>query len=177
MSFSGFFFPSLNPNLDLSLDLFLTFFFPSSPLKTFQQILPAISSLLEESAHLVILVKPQFEAGKAQVGSGGVVRDEKVRKEVLAAVVAAVPEAAQFSVSCPYDAAPGGEGEEGEEDEEEEGEGDKGTVAAAASPSSSNSNQKTLLLPPRFVLQGTMESPIRGATSGNVEYLAHFRRG
>ena len=127
--------------------------------KTYKQILPAISSLLEDSAHLVVLVKPQFEAGKASVGAGGVVRSEAVRREVLASVVAAVPEAARFSVSFPFDAG----GSEGEEEE------DEGAVAAA-----STSNKPPL--PPRFVLQGTMESPIRGATSGNVEYLAHFKR-
>ena len=37
------------------------------------------------------LVKPQFEAGPADVGKGGVVRDDAVRERVLAAVVEAVP--------------------------------------------------------------------------------------
>jgi len=27
-----------------------------------------------------------------------------------------------------------------------------------------------------FACSGTIESPIKGATSGNTEYLAHFRR-
>lgn len=34
-------------------------------------------------ADLVVLVKPQFEARRDQVGSGGVVRDSAVRSEVL----------------------------------------------------------------------------------------------
>ena len=146
-----------------------------------KQILPAISSLLEDSAHLVVLVKPQFEAGKASVGAGGVVRDEGVRRAVLASVVAAVPEAARFSASFPFDAAAAGSGskdgdedDDDDDDDDEEGEeGQGGGAAAAAASSSSNGNKP---LPPRFVLQGTMESPIRGATSGNVEYLAHFKR-
>ncbi|MBD0291185.1 MAG: TlyA family RNA methyltransferase [Thermoleophilia bacterium] len=37
------------------------------------------------------LVKPQFEAGPAEVGKGGVVRDERVRERVLADVVEQVP--------------------------------------------------------------------------------------
>ena len=37
------------------------------------------------------LVKPQFEAGPADVGRGGVVRDDAVRERVLAEVVAQVP--------------------------------------------------------------------------------------
>ncbi|EKD51792.1 MAG: hypothetical protein ACD_62C00176G0007 [uncultured bacterium] len=38
---------------------------------------------LHGPAVLVILVKPQFEAGPKNVGKGGVVRDEKVRERVL----------------------------------------------------------------------------------------------
>jgi 23S rRNA (cytidine1920-2'-O)/16S rRNA (cytidine1409-2'-O)-methyltransferase len=32
---------------------------------------------------MVLLIKPQFEAGREFVGKGGVVRDEEVRKRVL----------------------------------------------------------------------------------------------
>jgi len=39
----------------------------------------------------VVLVKPQFEAGPAEVGRGGVVRDPEVRRRVLAAVTGRVP--------------------------------------------------------------------------------------
>jgi 23S rRNA (cytidine1920-2'-O)/16S rRNA (cytidine1409-2'-O)-methyltransferase len=37
---------------------------------------------------VVALVKPQFEAGKAQVGKGGVVRDRAVHRQVLENVMA-----------------------------------------------------------------------------------------
>jgi 23S rRNA (cytidine1920-2'-O)/16S rRNA (cytidine1409-2'-O)-methyltransferase len=40
----------------------------------------------------VCLVKPQFEAGRDQVGSGGVVRDEGVRRTVIDRTVAALVE-------------------------------------------------------------------------------------
>ena len=40
----------------------------------------------------VVLVKPQFEAGPAEVGKGGVVRDPAVRQRVLDEVAARVPE-------------------------------------------------------------------------------------
>jgi 23S rRNA (cytidine1920-2'-O)/16S rRNA (cytidine1409-2'-O)-methyltransferase len=38
-----------------------------------------------ESAHpcVIVLVKPQFEAERGQVGKGGIVRDESVRREVV----------------------------------------------------------------------------------------------
>jgi 23S rRNA (cytidine1920-2'-O)/16S rRNA (cytidine1409-2'-O)-methyltransferase len=40
----------------------------------------------------LVLVKPQFEAGRADVGKGGVVRDPEVRRRVLDEVAAEVPE-------------------------------------------------------------------------------------
>jgi len=42
-------------------------------------ILPAVTRLLVPGAGLVTLIKPQFEAGRDQVGKGGVVRDQAVR--------------------------------------------------------------------------------------------------
>jgi 23S rRNA (cytidine1920-2'-O)/16S rRNA (cytidine1409-2'-O)-methyltransferase len=41
-------------------------------------------------ADWVLLVKPQFEAGRGRVGKGGVVRDPEVRAEAVAATVAAL---------------------------------------------------------------------------------------
>ena len=38
-----------------------------------------------------MLVKPQFEAKREQVGRGGIVRDPEVHKEVLETVIAAMP--------------------------------------------------------------------------------------
>jgi len=49
-------------------------------------VLPAPLALAAPGAHLVALVKPQFEAGRARVGKGGVVRDPAVRQEVCEAV-------------------------------------------------------------------------------------------
>jgi 23S rRNA (cytidine1920-2'-O)/16S rRNA (cytidine1409-2'-O)-methyltransferase len=41
------------------------------------KILPAIVSLLKNSGKIIVLVKPQFEVGKGEVGKGGIVRDPK----------------------------------------------------------------------------------------------------
>jgi 23S rRNA (cytidine1920-2'-O)/16S rRNA (cytidine1409-2'-O)-methyltransferase len=38
-------------------------------------LIPAFAPLLLENGTMVILVKPQFEAGKGEVGKGGIVRD------------------------------------------------------------------------------------------------------
>lgn len=46
-------------------------------------ILPAVFSLLGENGEAVCLIKPQFEAGREQVGKKGVVRDRAVHAEVV----------------------------------------------------------------------------------------------
>lgn len=46
-------------------------------------LLPALANLLTEDAWLLTLVKPQFEAGRAQVEKGGIVRDAQVHCAVL----------------------------------------------------------------------------------------------
>jgi 23S rRNA (cytidine1920-2'-O)/16S rRNA (cytidine1409-2'-O)-methyltransferase len=47
------------------------------------RILPAVIQVLDVPAELVTLIKPQFEAGRKEVGKGGVVRDEAVRAAVV----------------------------------------------------------------------------------------------
>ncbi|QGY04919.1 TlyA family RNA methyltransferase [Methylobacterium mesophilicum SR1.6/6] len=49
-------------------------------------VLPAVPALVRPGADLVALIKPQFEAGRARVGRGGLVRDPAVHAEVCAAV-------------------------------------------------------------------------------------------
>jgi 23S rRNA (cytidine1920-2'-O)/16S rRNA (cytidine1409-2'-O)-methyltransferase len=46
------------------------------------KVLEAPLKLAKLGANLVVLVKPQFEAGREEVGKGGVVRDEEVRRRV-----------------------------------------------------------------------------------------------
>ena len=50
-------------------------------------ILPAVLKWLQSEAHLVVLVKPQFEAGREKVGKGGVVRDRAVHADVLRSII------------------------------------------------------------------------------------------
>ncbi len=47
------------------------------------KILPAVTQVLANGGRIVSLIKPQFEAGREQVGKGGVVRSEAVRDEVV----------------------------------------------------------------------------------------------
>ncbi len=43
-------------------------------------LIPAIARLLAPRGEMVILVKPQFEAGRGEVGKGGIVRDPEIHR-------------------------------------------------------------------------------------------------
>lgn len=60
-------------------------------------LLPVMRGWLASPADLILLVKPQFEAGKGQVGKGGVVRDPETHHRVLADVLEAA-QAERFAV-------------------------------------------------------------------------------
>ncbi len=52
-------------------------------------LLPALVPLLKPQAEAILLVKPQFEVGKGEVGKGGVVRDAGQHRQVLQAILTA----------------------------------------------------------------------------------------
>jgi 23S rRNA (cytidine1920-2'-O)/16S rRNA (cytidine1409-2'-O)-methyltransferase len=53
-------------------------------------ILPAVAPLLRPNGRLVILIKPQFEVGKGQVGKGGIVRESELHQAACLRVETAV---------------------------------------------------------------------------------------
>jgi 23S rRNA (cytidine1920-2'-O)/16S rRNA (cytidine1409-2'-O)-methyltransferase len=55
-------------------------------------VLDALISVTGPDADLVLMVKPQFEVGRSQVGKGGVVRDPAARADAVASVVDAAAE-------------------------------------------------------------------------------------
>jgi 23S rRNA (cytidine1920-2'-O)/16S rRNA (cytidine1409-2'-O)-methyltransferase len=55
-------------------------------------ILPALVPLLQNGGQMVILIKPQFEVGKGQVGKGGIVRDPALHSAACERVERAVRE-------------------------------------------------------------------------------------
>ena len=57
-----------------------------------RHIFPVLPALVSAAADVVALVKPQFEAGRADVGKGGVVTDPTVHARVIAEVTAAAAE-------------------------------------------------------------------------------------
>jgi len=50
-------------------------------------VIPAVLALVASRAEIIPLIKPQFEVGKGKVGKGGVVKDEKLRREAVAGIV------------------------------------------------------------------------------------------
>ncbi|MDM5229231.1 TlyA family RNA methyltransferase [Cytobacillus sp. NJ13] len=59
-------------------------------------ILPVLKTLLVPGSDTVALVKPQFEAGREQVGKKGIVRDPKIHEAVLDKII-------EFALSLGYD--------------------------------------------------------------------------
>ena len=54
-------------------------------------ILPVAAELMEHRGRFYILIKPQFEAGKENVGKKGVVRDPRVHRQVVEEIAAFAP--------------------------------------------------------------------------------------
>ena len=50
-------------------------------------VLPAVKELLKSGADYICLIKPQFEAGREEVGKKGVVRDARVHEQVVHGIV------------------------------------------------------------------------------------------
>jgi 23S rRNA (cytidine1920-2'-O)/16S rRNA (cytidine1409-2'-O)-methyltransferase len=50
------------------------------------KVLPALVPLLQPEGRIVLLIKPQFEVGRGEVGKGGIVRDEAQQARVVAEV-------------------------------------------------------------------------------------------
>ena len=46
-------------------------------------VIPAAEKFMKENALVLALIKPQFEAGKQNVGKGGVVKDPQIREQVI----------------------------------------------------------------------------------------------
>ena len=54
-------------------------------------VLPAVKELLKPGADYICLIKPQFEAGREEVGKKGVVRDPAVHEQVVRGILEFVP--------------------------------------------------------------------------------------
>jgi 23S rRNA (cytidine1920-2'-O)/16S rRNA (cytidine1409-2'-O)-methyltransferase len=73
-------------------------------------ILPVLKTLLVTGSDIVALVKPQFEAGREQVGKKGIVRDEKVHLQVVNKIVDFALEQGFNAVNLSFSPITGGDG-------------------------------------------------------------------
>lgn len=48
-----------------------------------KKVIPAIIPLLKPAGMLVVLIKPQFEVGRGEVGKGGIVREPEKHERVV----------------------------------------------------------------------------------------------
>ena len=65
-------------------------------------ILPVAAKILAEDGLVFALIKPQFEAGREQVGKGGIVRDAKVHEEVINKVIGFAEESHLYPLKLSY---------------------------------------------------------------------------
>ncbi|MEW4284009.1 TlyA family RNA methyltransferase [Priestia koreensis] len=73
-------------------------------------ILPVLKTLLVPNSDVVALVKPQFEAGREQVGKKGIVRDPKVHQQVLEHMIEFSQKQGYTIADLSYSPITGGEG-------------------------------------------------------------------
>ena len=73
-------------------------------------ILPALQEILATDGQVVALIKPQFEAGREQIGKNGIIRDKKVHVTVLEKVTSFMVEIGFSVKGLDYSPIQGGHG-------------------------------------------------------------------
>ena len=75
-----------------------------------KKILPAAFPLLKKGGDALVLIKPQFEAGREKVGKKGVVRDKAVHEEVVERIIEFASQNGFFVKNLEYSPIKGPEG-------------------------------------------------------------------
>lgn len=75
-----------------------------------EKVFGPVRALLAENAEVVCLIKPQFEAGRQQVGKKGVVRDPSIHREVIDKVLSYAKDAGLYPAHLGYSPVKGPEG-------------------------------------------------------------------
>lgn len=73
-------------------------------------IIPVLRDIIASDGEVVALIKPQFEAGKEQVGKKGIVRDRKVHVDVLNRMIDMMTDSKFNVMQLDYSPITGGEG-------------------------------------------------------------------
>ena len=72
--------------------------------------MPAAAPLLRDGGTMVTLIKPQFEAGRENVGKGGIVRNEAVHYQVIRSVTDGIAEFGLTPLALTYSPIKGADG-------------------------------------------------------------------
>ena len=75
-----------------------------------KHILPPANMLLKDGAYMVCLIKPQFEAGREQVGKNGIIKDANVHKQVITNVINYAKESGFNALKLDYSPIKGSKG-------------------------------------------------------------------
>jgi 23S rRNA (cytidine1920-2'-O)/16S rRNA (cytidine1409-2'-O)-methyltransferase len=74
------------------------------------KVLPALAASVHENAEFLLLIKPQFELERGEVGAGGIVRDPKLRERAIERIRKAVEACGIRVVGVQPSRLPGAEG-------------------------------------------------------------------
>lgn len=64
------------------------------------KVMDVVVRIIKPLGHLIVLIKPQFEAGREQVGRGGIIKDPQVHRMVVDKVVSGVLEHGFVAKGC-----------------------------------------------------------------------------
>lgn len=73
-------------------------------------ILPVLKQLLAPNSDVIALIKPQFEAGKDQVGKGGIVREQHIHQQVIEQIISFADDEQYILLNLTYSPITGGKG-------------------------------------------------------------------
>ena len=73
-------------------------------------ILPVLKEIIASEGEVIALIKPQFEAGREQVGKKGIIRDKKIHLSVLKEVLEFIQEFGFDVIALDYSPITGGDG-------------------------------------------------------------------
>lgn len=73
-------------------------------------ILPPLYDILEDEGEVVALIKPQFEAGRDQIGKNGIIKDPSIHKETIKKVLAIATDLGYSIIGLTHSPIKGGHG-------------------------------------------------------------------
>lgn len=71
-----------------NFDPYPSFFSVDVSFVSLKKIIPKLSDFMKEGSCAAVLIKPQFEAGKSDIGKNGIVKDRKVHFRILNEIIA-----------------------------------------------------------------------------------------